>query len=183
MTDVRQGSGVINVPNALTVGRLLCVPLMLFLLLLDGGTHPIARDLAAAVFVLASVTDFLDGRLARRRGQVTQVGRILDPIADKALVGAALIGLSVLGQLAWWITIVIMVRELLVTAVRFTHQGLAVSPGGKAKTVAQIIAITMYLISLPGIAWWPTAAAVTMAIAVVLTVVTGLDYLRRAWWT
>jgi CDP-diacylglycerol--glycerol-3-phosphate 3-phosphatidyltransferase len=175
-------AGVLNVPNALTLGRLLCVPLLLGLLLLGQG--PISRDLAAGVFLLASVTDFLDGRIARRRGQVTNVGRILDPIADKALVGAALIGLSILGLLPWWVTIIIMVREIAVTVVRLTHRGpLPVSPGGKVKTLVQIIAITMYLVSVPGIAWWPTAAAIMMGIALVLTVVTGLDYLRRAMWS
>lgn len=182
MSGVSHGTGVLNVPNLLTIGRLLCVPIVLYLLLFESGTNPIARDLAAGVFVLASVTDFLDGRLARRRHQVTAFGKFLDPIADKALVGAALIGLSILGHVPWWVTIVIMTREVVVTAVRFTHQGpLPVTPGAKAKTVTQIIAITMYLVALPTITWWSTAAAVVMTIAVALTVITGLDYLRRAW--
>jgi CDP-diacylglycerol--glycerol-3-phosphate 3-phosphatidyltransferase len=177
MSTIR--ASVVNVPNLLTIARLLCVPLLLVLLLVVQGS--IARDIAAGVFVLASVTDFLDGRLARQRGQVTNLGRILDPIADKALVGAALVSLSVLGLLPWWVTIVIMVREIVVTVIRFTHQGpLPVSPGGKAKTVAQIIAITMFLVSVPGISWWPTAAAIMMGVAVVLTVATGVDYVRRA---
>ena len=180
MRNAQHGARVWNLPNVLTMGRLACVPVVFALLLVDQGDSPIARDIAAGVFVLASVTDFLDGRLARRRGQVTAVGRFLDPIADKALVGAALIGLSLVGDLPWWITIVIMAREAAVTIVRLTHHGpLPVSPGGKAKTFAQLIAITMYLVVVPGIAWWSTAAAVAMGVALVLTVVTGLDYLWR----
>jgi CDP-diacylglycerol--glycerol-3-phosphate 3-phosphatidyltransferase len=175
--DVR----LVNLPNVLTVARLLCVPVVLVLLFWDGGQSAMTRDLAAVVFVAASITDFIDGAIARRRGQVTPFGRILDPIADKALVGGTLIGLSVLGALPWWATVVIMVREIVVTVVRFTHRApIPVSRGGKAKTLAQTIAITMYLVVLPGVLWWSTAAAIAMGIALVLTVVTGIDYLLRA---
>jgi CDP-diacylglycerol--glycerol-3-phosphate 3-phosphatidyltransferase len=171
-----------NMPNALTVTRLICVPIVGLLLLADGGANPVFRDIAAVVFVLASVTDFVDGALARRRGQVTTFGRVLDPIADKALIGVALIGLSILGDLPWWVTAVIVVREVVVTAVRFhiAPRTIPVSRGGKAKTLAQIIAIAMFLVALPGVAWWSTAAAVVMAVAVVLTVVTGVQYLVQA---
>jgi len=172
-----------NLPNLLTMLRLLAVPVVGVLLLHDGGSNPQYRDIAAAVFLVASLTDFVDGALARRRGQVTTFGRIVDPIADKALVGVALIGLSILQEIPWWVTGIILVREVLVTVVRFwsdSQGALAVTHGGKLKTSAQIIAITMYLVALPGVSWWPTASYIALMIAVVLTVVTGLDYLIRA---
>ena len=102
---------ILNIPNALTAFRVLCVPLMAYLLFADNGDRGNLRDLAALVFVLASITDLLDGAIARRRGQVTNFGKIADPIADKALTGVALISLSIMGDLAWWITVVILVRE------------------------------------------------------------------------
>jgi CDP-diacylglycerol--glycerol-3-phosphate 3-phosphatidyltransferase len=178
-----QTVSVWNMPNALTVTRLLCVPVVAVLLLAEGGTNPLLRDLAAVVFVFASVTDFVDGALARRRGQITTFGRVLDPIADKALVGVALIGLSILGDLPWWVTGIIVIREVLVTAVRFhiSPRTIAVDRGGKAKTLVQIVAIAMYLVALPTVSWWSTAAMVMMGIAVVLTVVTGVQYLVRAY--
>jgi CDP-diacylglycerol--glycerol-3-phosphate 3-phosphatidyltransferase len=177
--DVR----LLNIPNALTAFRVLCVPLMAYLLLTDDGERAGMRDLAALVFVLASITDLLDGAIARRRGQVTTFGKIADPIADKALTGVALISLSVMGDLAWWITIVILIRELGVTGLRvwvIRHGVIPASRGGKAKTLAQTLAITMYLIDLPAISWWIPLSQVAMGIAVALTLVTGLDYVRHA---
>lgn len=174
---------ILNIPNALTAFRVLCVPLMAYLLLIDDGERAAMRDLAALVFVLASVTDLLDGAIARRRGQVTTFGKIADPIADKALTGVALLSLSVMGDLAWWITIVILVRELGVTALRvwvIRHGVIPASRGGKAKTLAQTVAITMYLVDLPSLGWWVPLSQVAMGIAVVLTIATGLDYVRHA---
>lgn len=174
---------ILNIPNALTAFRVLCVPLMAWLLLADDGERGGLRDLAALVFVLASITDLLDGAIARRRDQVTTFGKIADPIADKALTGVALISLSIMADLAWWITIVILVRELGVTALRvwvIRHGVIPASRGGKAKTLAQTIAITMYLVDLPSISWWIPLSQVAMGIAVVLTLVTGLDYVRHA---
>jgi CDP-diacylglycerol--glycerol-3-phosphate 3-phosphatidyltransferase len=174
---------ILNIPNALTAFRVLCVPLMAWLLLSDDGERGGLRDLAALVFVLASITDLLDGAIARRRGQVTTFGKIADPIADKALTGVALISLSIMADLAWWITIVILVREVGVTALRvwvIRHGVIPASRGGKAKTLAQTVAITMYLVDLPSISWWIPLSQVAMGIAVVLTLVTGLDYVRHA---
>lgn len=114
---------------------------------------------------------------------VTNFGKIADPIADKALIGAALVSLSVLTDLAWWVTIVILVRELVITVLRFwviEHGVIPASRGGKAKTVAQGVAITMYLLEVPDLPWWSTASMLMMAVAVVLTVVTGIDYVVRA---
>jgi len=163
----------------LTALRLLAVPVVGVLLL---SNEPGNRDLAAIVFVLAAITDFLDGALARRTGTESAFGAFADPVADKALTGVALIGLSLLGDLAWWITVVIIVREVLVTIVRLVvvrHGVIPASPGGKAKTVLQIVAIAMYLAVGPG--WWVDIAEVIMLVAVAFTVVTGVDYLRRAW--
>jgi CDP-diacylglycerol---glycerol-3-phosphate 3-phosphatidyltransferase len=173
---------VVNLPNALTLLRVLCVPVLAFLLWVDDGTLGPARDAAALLFVLASVTDFVDGAIARRYGLVTTFGKVADPIADKALTGVALIGLSLLGELPWWVTAVILVREIGVTLLRFwviEHGVIPASRGGKLKTVAQTVAIAMYLADV-SISWWPTASAVAMGIAVLLTVVTGLDYVVRA---
>lgn len=177
------GGSAVNLPNALTVLRLLCVPLLAILLVRSSAPAPIARDLAAALFVLASLTDLIDGALARARGQVTTFGKIADPIADKALIATALIGLSALGQLPWWVTILILGREIAVTALRFwviEHGVIPASRGGKAKTVAQTIAITMYLVDVPLVPWWEVLRALAMGIAVALTLITGLDYALRA---
>jgi CDP-diacylglycerol--glycerol-3-phosphate 3-phosphatidyltransferase len=136
---------------------------------------------AFVVFAVAMVTDRLDGTLARSHGMVTEFGKLADPIADKALLGAALIGLSLLHELPWWVTVVIMVREIGVTVLRFAvlHRGvIPASHGGKLKTLVQAVAIGLYILPLPGV--WHTAAMVTMAVAIVLTVVTGIDYVFQA---
>ena len=140
--------GVRNVANALTVLRLVLVPLFVVLLLAGGTGWRIA---AFAVFLVASVTDVLDGRIARRRGLITDFGKIADPIADKALTGAALVTLSAQGELPWWVTAVILARELGVTGLRFwviRHGVIAASRGGKIKTLLQVLAICLYV--LPG---------------------------------
>lgn len=170
---------VLNVPNALTVLRLLLVPVLIVLLAVPQTDS--VRWAAAVVFVIAALTDIVDGAIARSRGLVTSFGKLADPIADKALTGTALIGLSLLGELAWWITAVIIVREIAVTLMRFwviKHGVIPASRGGKAKTLAQVVAITMYLVPLVG--WWITASQVVMGIAVVLTIATGIDYAVRA---
>ena len=172
---------LLNVANVLTVSRLVLVPVFLVALFADGGQQFGWRLLAFAVFVVASVTDHLDGNLARSRGLVTDFGKIADPIADKALTGAALIGLSLLGQLWWWVTVVIAVREVGVTLLRFwviRHGVIPASRGGKAKTLVQIVAISLYLLPFPH--WFDAVRWVFMGAAVVLTVVTGVDYLVRA---
>ena len=173
---------LVNLPNALTLLRVLCVPVLALLLWVDDGQLGWARDAAAVLFVLASITDLVNGAIARRYGLVTTFGKVADPIADKALTGVALIGLSLLGDLSWWITGIILVREIGVTLLRFwviEHGVIPASRGGKLKTVVQTVAIAMYLADVP-LAWWSTASALVMAAAVVLTVVTGLDYVVRA---
>jgi CDP-diacylglycerol--glycerol-3-phosphate 3-phosphatidyltransferase len=171
-----------NVANALTALRLLLVPLFGWLLLVDGGDNARYRIVAAVVFAVAAVTDRIDGELARRRGLVTDVGKIADPIADKALMGTALVGLSLLGELAWWITVVVLVREIGITLLRLVvirHGVMPAGRGGKAKTAFQAVAIVLYL--LPLSAALDAVAQVVMAVAVVLTVVTGADYVVKAW--
>jgi CDP-diacylglycerol--glycerol-3-phosphate 3-phosphatidyltransferase len=148
--------------------------------MLAGGTA--WRLAALATFCVASLTDVLDGRLARSRGLVTDFGKIADPVADKALTGAALICLSALGELPWWVTGVIMFRELGVTGLRFwvlSRGVIAASRGGKAKTLLQIIAICLYL--LPASLSPPALVReLFMAAAVVVTVVSGADYVLQA---
>ena len=172
---------VANLPNALTAVRILCVPLIAWLLWIDSGTNGVARDAAALVFVLASLTDVADGAIARRYGLITTFGKVADPIADKALTGVALIGLSLLSELPWWVTIVIIGREVVVTVLRFAVIKDGVIPasrGGKAKTVSQMVAITLYILPLTGP--WLTVRTIVMGVAVVLTVATGIDYAGRA---
>jgi CDP-diacylglycerol---glycerol-3-phosphate 3-phosphatidyltransferase len=179
--DPVQSPSVVNVPNGLTVLRLLLVPVFAWLLLREGGDDSTSRVWAAVVFVVASATDLVDGELARRQGQVTNFGKIADPIADKALTGTALVGLSYLGELPWWVTVVILVREVGVTLLRFwviRHGVIPASRGGKAKTVAQMVAILMYLLPLTG--WLVPASEVVMGVAVLLTIGTGIDYVARA---
>ena len=176
-------SPVLNIPNALTMLRLLCVPIMVLLLFADGGGAGLARDSAAIVFVIASITDFIDGAVARKLGQVTNFGKLADPLADKALVGSALIGLSILGDLPWWVTIVILVREIGVSLLRIwviEHGVIPASRGGKLKTVIQTVAIPMFLVVVPGLPWWGALSSLVMGAAVALTLVTGIDYLVRA---
>ena len=174
-----QEAGLWNVANVLTMVRIVLVPVFVGCML-AGGT---AWRLAALVtFCVASLTDLLDGRLARSRGLVTDFGKIADPVADKALTGAALICLSALGELPWWVTGVIMFRELGVTALRFwvLRRGvIAASRGGKAKTLLQVIAICLYV--LPASLSPPEIVRdLFMAAAVVVTVVTGVDYVHQA---
>ncbi len=170
------GPGLVNAANALTVLRLALVPVFVACLLAGGTGWRVA---AFVVFAVASVTDLLDGRLARSRGLITDFGKIADPIADKALTGAALVTLSALGELAWWVTVVILAREISVTLLRFwvIRRGvIAASRGGKLKTLLQVVAIALYVLPGP-----PTAVReVVMAAAVAVTVVTGIDYGVRA---
>ncbi|WP_405882903.1 CDP-diacylglycerol--glycerol-3-phosphate 3-phosphatidyltransferase [Streptomyces sp. NBC_01136] len=170
-----------NIANILTMIRLVLVPGFVALMLADGGYDPAMRAWAWAAFAVAMVTDVFDGHLARTYNLVTDFGKIADPIADKAIMGAALICLSALGDLPWWVTGVILGRELGITLLRFLVIRYGVIPasrGGKLKTLTQGVAVGMYVLALTGplatLRFW------VMAVAVVLTVVTGLDYVRQA---
>lgn len=170
-----------NLANLVTMSRMVLVPVFVLALFTRGGTDPEWRVTAAVIFGVASLTDRLDGDLARRRGLITKFGTIADPIADKALIGAALLGLSLLGELPWWITVLIAVRELGVTALRFWVLRYGVIPasrGGKVKAFVQAVAIELFVLPLP-LAVHPARWA-AMGIAVLLTVITGVDYVVRA---
>ena len=177
---VNQAS-VWNIANFLTMLRLLLVPGFVALMLADGGYDPAMRSFAWAAFAIAMITDLFDGHLARTYDLVTDFGKIADPIADKAIMGAALVCLSSLGDLPWWVTVVILGRELGITLLRFVVIRYGVIPasrGGKLKTLIQGVAVGMYVLALTG--WLATLRFWVMAAAVVLTVLTGLDYVRQA---
>lgn len=170
-----------NVANALTMLRLALVPVFLVVLFAGGGHDDGWRIAAWAIFALASITDRIDGNVARKRNIVTEFGKLADPIADKALVGAALVGLSVLHELSWWITVVMLARELGVTLLRFwvIRDGvIPASRGGKLKTLLQAVAIGLYVLPLTG--WLHGVAQVIMYLAIVVALVTGADYVTRA---
>ena len=174
-----------NVANIITAVRILLAPLFIWMLLADAGELGLLRYLAAALFIVAIATDSVDGILARRQNLVTNVGKLLDPIADKVLTGGALVALSLLGELWWWVTIVILVWELGITAFRFAvlrNRVVAASPGGKLKTVIQSVAIALYLVPLWVFLgdWMHWVNGVVMGAALVLTVLTGIDYLVKA---
>ena len=176
-----QTAHVVNIANGLTLLRLLLVPVFVVLLFADGGHSSGWRVWAFVVFAVATVTDLVDGDLARSRGLVTDVGKVADPIADKALTGAALVGLSALGDLSWVVTVIILVRELGITGLRFfviRHGVIPASRGGKVKTLLQNIAIGLYILPLTG--WAATARFWLMLAAVIVTVLTGADYVARA---
>jgi len=175
-----------NLPNAITIVRIIVAPLFFWMLLADAGNDGWLRWAAAVVFIVGISTDSLDGYLARSRGLVTDLGKILDPIADKLLTSGALVCLSILGELPWWVTAIIVVREVGITIWRLVElrRGNVVpaSSGGKLKTVVQSIAISFALVPLwtvfgPWIHW---VNAVLMTAAVVLTLWSGLLYVRDA---
>jgi CDP-diacylglycerol--glycerol-3-phosphate 3-phosphatidyltransferase len=180
-----------NVPNALTTLRILMVPFFAWALLVDDGQSSGWRWVAWGLFILAMITDKIDGDLARKHNLVTDFGKIADPIADKALTGMAFVGLSIVGELWWWVTIVVLVREWGITLMRFwlIRHGVVMPAGrgGKLKTVTQTVALAMLIAPLQMFSgfwepvgemlWW--VAAITMGAAVVLTVLTGLDYVRE----
>jgi CDP-diacylglycerol--glycerol-3-phosphate 3-phosphatidyltransferase len=172
---------IANLANTLTLLRLVLVPIFLFALFYEGGHHSTARVVAWAIFAIACVTDRFDGLLARNYGMATEFGAFVDPVADKTLIGSALIALSMLGDLPWWVTVVIMARELGVTVLRLAVIRRGVIPasrGGKLKTVVQAVAIGLFILPLSGPLH--VTAGVVMALAIVLTVVTGIDYVVSA---
>lgn len=172
---------VLNLANALTGLRIVLIPVFALLIVSSEMADDRLRMAACVAFFVASLTDFVDGWIARTWDLVTSFGKVADPIADKALTGTALLLLSSYGRLAWWITALILVREWGVTALRFwvlRHGVIPASRGGKIKTVLQILAITWYLWPFTG----PLASVGTwiMLLAVIVTVGTGVDYVVRA---
>jgi CDP-diacylglycerol---glycerol-3-phosphate 3-phosphatidyltransferase len=180
-----------NVPNALTTLRIVMVPFFAWALLYDDGQSVLWRVVAYVIFAAAMITDKIDGDLARKHNLITNFGKIADPIADKALTGMAFVGLSLIGELWWWVTIVVLVREWGITALRFwviRHGVMAAGRGGKLKTLLQTFALGLLILPLRlldgawdtvGTALWWVGCAL-MAAAVIVTVVTGLDYVVKA---
>jgi CDP-diacylglycerol--glycerol-3-phosphate 3-phosphatidyltransferase len=171
---------LLNIPNALTVARLFMVPIFGYLVLAIEQTDSV-QWASAIVFLIAALTDLVDGVWARRYGLVTNFGKIADPIADKALIGTALIALSIQGEIAWWVTGIIIFREVAITLMRFwviKHGVIPASRGGKVKTVSQIIAIVAFLIPLNG--WVDAVAQMSLGVALALTITTGIDYVVKA---
>jgi|SRR5690606_13088868 len=180
-TSVVRRAPVLNAANALTTLRLILVPVFVAFVVVSGMLQPGWRISACLTFAIASLTDFVDGWIARRYQLITAFGKVADPIADKALTGSALLLLSWYDRLPWWVTALILTREIGVTLIRFwviRFGVIAASRGGKVKTVLQILAIAWYL--------WPMPAALDevgpwlLGAAVVVTVVTGGDYVVRA---
>ena len=174
-----------NAANLITVVRILLAPVFIALLLADGGRDGAVRWIATVLFVLAIATDGVDGHLARSRHLVTDLGKLLDPIADKVLTGGALVCLTVLGELPWWVTALILVREVGITVYRFAVLSKRVVPasrGGKLKTVLQSVAISLALAPFPHLigSWMNAVNTVFMAAALILTVVSGVQYLVEA---
>ena len=180
-----------NLPNALTTLRIVMVPFFAWALLVDGGESVLWRCVAWVLFVLAMITDKVDGDLARKHNLVTNFGKIADPIADKALTGMAFIGLSIIGEVWWWVTILVLLREWSVTIMRLSvakHVVIAANRSGKIKTLLQAVALGGLVLPLrelegaletPGlVVWW--AATVVLAAAVVMTLYSGLEFFRDA---
>jgi CDP-diacylglycerol--glycerol-3-phosphate 3-phosphatidyltransferase len=172
---------VVNVANALTLGRIVLIPVFAGFVVASGMTGSTWRIAACVVFIVASATDFVDGWIARSWDLVTPFGKVADPIADKALIGTALLLLSGYGRVSWWVTAVILLREFGVTVLRFLvirYGVIAASRGGKVKTALQILGIGWYLWPFP-----PGLAQVgpyVIVAAVVATLATGVDYVLRA---
>lgn len=186
MTDdarvVGSRSSNLNLPNTITIVRILLAPVFLWLLFADDGAGGGLRWAATALFVLAIATDGIDGHIARSRNQVTDLGKLLDPIADKVLTGAALVALSILTELPWWVTVVILVREVGITVHRMivlSDHVVAAAWMGKLKTVVQAVAISFALAPFPALVgeWMFVVNGVLMAAALILTVASGVDYI------
>lgn len=174
-----------NLPNAITIVRILFAPVFVALLLIDGGADAAIRWIAGILFIVGIATDGIDGHIARSRGLVTDLGKLLDPIADKILTGAALIGLSILAELPWWVTVIVLVREVGITVHRMIirHEAVVAAAWmGKLKTVFQGIAISFALVPLWTIVgdWIFWVNGTLMWIAVILTLASGVDYIITA---
>lgn len=175
------GPRTVNLPNSLTVLRLLALPFCAYALFKNGGNNSTWRIIAWCGFFCVGLTDLMDGKLARARNQVTSFGTFLDPVADKAAIGTAMIGLSIQGRLWWWVTIVILFREVAVTVLRLAVIRGGVIPaskGGKLKTLMQGFGIGFYVLPLPH--WLELPRNIFMAATVIITLITGYDYFSKA---
>jgi CDP-diacylglycerol--glycerol-3-phosphate 3-phosphatidyltransferase len=175
-----------NLPNAITLARILAVPFFIWSLVTFSDNESPLRWISELIFIVIMASDGIDGAIARKRGIVTDLGKLLDPIADKALLGGALVTLSILGEIAWWVTIVILVRELGITVYRLVvvnQQVIAASSGGKMKTIFQGVMVG-FIVS-PLTAWFPydwyrILEQSLVLVSVALTVYSGLQYVVAA---
>lgn len=167
-----------NLPNALTIARILALPFCAWALFKNGGNDSDWQIIAWCMFFVVGMTDVLDGRIARKRNQISSFGTLVDPIADKAFIATALIGLSILEKMPWWVTIVILAREIGVTLLRFAviKRGIiAASKGGKIKSLLQNFSVGFYILPLPESLFLPRD--ILLGIAIVLTITSGYQYL------
>lgn len=170
-----------NLPNALTVFRILALPFCAWALFQKDGQDPTWQIIAWTMFFIVGMTDVLDGRIARKRNQISNFGIILDPIADKAFIATALIGLSILGKMPWWVTVLILAREIGVTILRFAvikREVISANRGGKLKSFLQNFSVGFYILPLPTSLYLPRDTL--LGIAIVLTIWTGAEYFRQA---
>lgn len=166
-------------PNTLTVTRIALIPLGVYVLFLDGGDNPRFQFLAWTIFFILGLTDILDGRWARQSNRITALGTFLDPVADKALIGSAMISLSIQGRFPWWITILILTREIGITLFRLmVIKGgvIPASKGGKLKTLMQNFGVGFFMLPFPSWLEWFRVAFISVAI--ILTITTAYDYIR-----
>lgn len=180
----RNAKSIFNLPNIITMARILCVPFFIWsLFAIDADSQ--GRWFSTAIFIVIMASDGIDGAIARRRGLITNFGKLLDPIADKALLGGALVSLSLLHEFSWWVTAIILLRELGITAYRFVviRRGvIAASSGGKIKTILQSVLIGSLTSPLEFILapWYINFESALTIVVLLITVVTGLQYLVAA---
>ena len=170
----------LNLPNALTIFRILALPFCAYALFKNGGEDDSWRIIAFTLFFIVGLSDILDGKIARSRNQITEFGKLLDPIADKAMLATASIGASVLGMLSWWVTAIFLIREVAVTILRFAvikNGVIPASKGAKLKTFFQSFGVGFYILPLPSYLNIPRD--LFMAVAIYLTITTGVDYFRK----
>jgi len=170
----------LNLPNALTIFRILALPFCAYALFKNGGEDDSWRIIAFILFFIVGLSDILDGKIARSRNQITEFGKLLDPIADKAMLATASIGASILGMLSWWVTAIFLIREVAVTILRFAVIKKGVIPasrGAKLKTFFQSFGVGFYILPLPSYLNIPRD--LFMAVAIYLTISTGVTYFRK----
>ena len=170
-------------PNTLTIARILLIPVGVYTLFYDGGDNSTFQIISYAIFFTLGMTDILDGRWARRSNRITALGTFLDPVADKALIGAAMVSLSILDRFPWWITILILTREIGITLFRLLVIKDGVIPasrGGKIKTLTQTFGVGFFILPLPASLDWFKFGFISVAI--ILTITSAYDYLR-AWYS
>ena len=169
-----------NLPNKLTVLRVIMIPFFVVMLMLDGGMNQTYRYIAAAIFIIASFTDFLDGSIARKYNLVTNFGKFMDPLADKLLVCSALICLIELGQLPAWMVLIIISREFIISGFRLVASDngvvIAASYWGKWKTVFQMISVILLIVNIPALSM---VTNIALWIALALTVISLVDYINK----